>query len=94
MHNEVCGVHYMPKTTAHKVLRYGFWWPTLFRDAHKLVRKCDPYQKFVGKLKISRNTPLKPMEVQAPFQQWSIDFIGEIANKSSGGHSWILVSTN
>jgi transposase InsO family protein len=37
---------------------------------------------------------LKPVEVQAPFQQWGIDFIGEIANKSSGGHSWILVATD
>ena len=32
--------------------------------------------------------------MQAPFQQWGIDFIGEIPNKSSGGHSWILVATN
>lgn len=34
------------------------------------------------------------MEVQAPFQQWGIYFIGEIANKSSGGHCWILVATD
>ena len=34
------------------------------------------------------------MELQAPFQQWGIDFIGEIPNKSSGGHCQILVATN
>ena len=25
---------------------------------------------------------------------WGIDFIGEISEKSSGGHSWILVATD
>lgn len=84
----------MAKSTAHKVLRAGFWWPTLFKDSFELVRKCDPCQRFSCKLKFSGNLPLKLVEVQAPFQQWGIEFIGEIANKSSGGHSWILVSTN
>jgi hypothetical protein len=27
-------------TTAHKVLRASYYWPTLFRDAHALCRKC------------------------------------------------------
>lgn len=94
MHTGVCGGHHMPKTTAHKVLRSGFWWPTLFKDAYTLVRKCDACQRFFGKLKFSGNVPLKPVEVQTPFQQWGLDFIGEISNKSSGGHSWILVATD
>ena len=32
--------------------------------------------------------------MQTPFQLWGIDFIGEISNKSSGGHSWILNATD
>ena len=39
MHIGVCGGHYMTKTTAHKVMRVGFWWPSLFKDAQILVRK-------------------------------------------------------
>jgi hypothetical protein len=31
--------------------------------------------------------------VQAPFQQWGLDFIGQLSQSSSGGHSWILVAT-
>lgn len=94
MHEGVCGGHYMAKTTAHKVLRSGFWWPTLFKDAHELVKTCDTCQRFSGKLKFSGNLPLRPVEVHAPFQLCGINFIGEISNKSSGGHSWILVETN
>lgn len=94
MHQGVCGGHYMEKTTAHKILRLGFWWPTIFKDTHHYVRKCDACQRFVGKLKFSGNLPLRPIAVQAPFQKWGIDFIGKIPNKSSGGHSYILVATN
>lgn len=41
MHFGACGGHYMAKTTTHKILRVGFWWPTIFKDAHGFVKKCD-----------------------------------------------------
>lgn len=94
MHSEICGGHYMAKKIAQKVIREGFWQPSLFKDVVQIVKKCDAYQRFSSKLKFSGNLPLKPIEVQAPFQQWGIDFIGKITNKSSGGHSWILVATD
>ena len=37
--------------------------------------------------------PLKPIAVSAPFQQWGLDFIGEINPASSGQHRWILTAT-
>ena len=37
--------------------------------------------------------PLKPIEVSAPFQQWGLDFIGEIHPASSGQHRWIFTAT-
>lgn len=59
-----------------------------------MIRTCDACQIFAGKLKFSRNTPLKLVEVQAQFQQWGMDFIGEISPKSSTGYSWMLVATD
>ena len=35
---------------------------------------------------------MKLVEVQAPFQQWGMDFIGEISLSSSSSFSWILVA--
>jgi hypothetical protein len=32
--------------------------------------------------------------VEAPFQQWGLDFIGQIPWVSSAGHSWILAATD
>ena len=59
-----------------------------------MVRRCDSCQRFDRKLNFLGNTPLKPIEVQAPFQQWGMDFIGEISPKSSTSYSWILVATD
>ena len=37
--------------------------------------------------------PLKPIVVQAPFQQWGLDFIGKFKDNSSNDYSWILTAT-
>lgn len=84
----------MAKTTTQKVMRFGFWWPSLFKDSYVLFMTCDSCKRFVGKFKFSRKTALKSVEVQAPFQQWGMDFIGEISTKSSTSYPWILVATD
>jgi hypothetical protein len=38
--------------------------------------------------------PLRPIKAETPFQQWGLDFIGEINPNSSGKHKWILTATN
>ena len=38
--------------------------------------------------------PLIPIFVETPFQQWGLDFIGEINHVYSGKHRWILTSTD
>eukprot|EP00253_Pinus_taeda_P025533 PITA_25533 len=38
--------------------------------------------------------PLKLVEVNAPFQQWGLDFIGKIHPTSSAQHKWILTATD
>ena len=36
--------------------------------------------------------PVNPISVEAPFQQWGLDFIGKINPNSSGQHKWILIA--
>ena len=38
--------------------------------------------------------PLNPISVEATFQQWGLDFIGEINTNSLGQHKWILTTTD
>jgi hypothetical protein len=77
LHSGHCGGHFATCTTAHKILRDGYCWPTLFIDTHRYVRSCQPCQYFTGKPKLPAQ-PLKPVVVEAPFQQWGLDFIGEL----------------
>jgi hypothetical protein len=57
------------------------------------MTSCHQCQLFEGKMKLFP-LPLKPISVDAPFQQWGLDFIGEIHPPSSGHHRWILTATN
>eukprot|EP00253_Pinus_taeda_P021472 PITA_21472 len=52
-----------------------------------------PNAIFEGKKKLLP-LPLKPISTEKPFQQWGLDFIGEIHPSSSGQHRWILTSTD
>ena len=39
-HGGECGGHIFWKSTANKILRAGYYWPTLFVEIHKMVKHC------------------------------------------------------
>ena len=88
-----CGGHLYWKSTADKILRAGFYWPSLFADVKKFSISCHKCQIFEGKRKLLP-LPLKPISTEKPFQQWGLDFIGEIHPSSSSQHKWILTATD
>lgn len=92
-HSGFCGGHYAAKPTAHKILRAGYFWPSIFAAVHKYVRGCQACQLFTGKQKLA-SLPLQPVVVEAPFQQWGLDFIGKFNENSSNGYSWIITATD
>jgi hypothetical protein len=87
------GGHLSWKTTANKILRASFYWPTLFVDVHQKVTSCCKCQIFERKRKLLL-LPMKPISVESPFQQWGLDFIGEIHLSSSSQQKWILTTTD
>jgi len=74
-------------------MRAGYYWPKIFSDVNAKVRACNPCQLFVGKQKLPM-LPLVPVKTEAPFQQWGLDFIGEIHPPYSNQHKWILAATD
>ncbi|GJV98591.1 reverse transcriptase domain-containing protein [Tanacetum coccineum] len=44
-HNGPTGGHHSANCTAKKVFDVGFFWPTIYRDAHDLVTRCDACQR-------------------------------------------------
>ncbi|GAV58100.1 RVT_3 domain-containing protein [Cephalotus follicularis] len=45
VHEGICGNHTGGRTLSHKLLRQGYYWPTMHQDAINLVRKCDKCQR-------------------------------------------------
>ena len=70
-----CGGHFGGQRTASKVLQSGFYWPTLFKDAHHFVSTCDKCQRMGG---ISRKDepPMHPILEVELFDLWGMDFMG------------------
>nr|GFB35063.1 reverse transcriptase domain-containing protein [Tanacetum cinerariifolium] len=44
-HSGPTGGHYEANYTAKKVFDSGFYWPTIYKDAFELVKRCDSYQR-------------------------------------------------
>jgi len=92
LHDGPAGGHFSGDATAHKILRVGYYWPTLFKDAHSYVRKCKICQTAAGRLK-KPTLPLQLVNIDEPFEQWGFDIIGEIIPHSSKKHKYILTAT-
>nr|XP_025607878.1 uncharacterized protein LOC112701318 [Arachis hypogaea] len=47
-HGSAYGGHFSGERTAAKVLQFGFYWPTVFKDAKEMVSMCDECQRAVN----------------------------------------------
>ena len=77
VHESVCGNHIRTRTLAGKVLRQGYYWPTMLRDATDLVRKCRLCQE-QAKISHLPSEPLTSVTSPWPFQQWGLDILGPL----------------
>ena len=82
LHDGATGGHFGGDTTANKILTIGYFLPTLFKDAHAFIRRCQDCQTAAGRVK-KPAFPLQPVMVDRPFQQWGIDIVGPINPSSS-----------
>ena len=92
-HKGDCGGHHSWKVKTNKILRFFFYWTLLFSNVYKEITKCHQCHIFYGKSKLVP-LPSNPISIEAPFQQWGLEFIGEINPNYSGQHRWILIATD
>nr|GEW34734.1 reverse transcriptase domain-containing protein [Tanacetum cinerariifolium] len=83
--------HHGPNYTTKKVFDSGFYWPTIYRDAHDLVKNCDVCQR-QGKISQRDEMPQNSIQVCEIFDVWGIDFMGSFS--SSRGNKYILVAVD
>nr|XP_043619358.1 uncharacterized protein LOC122591197 [Erigeron canadensis] len=48
IHEGICGLHAGPRSVATKALRLGYFWPSMHRDAAKLLQSCEACQLHVN----------------------------------------------
>ena len=87
-HTLHCGGHFAGRKTTAKVLQSGFFWPTLFKDAHLFAQSCLNCQA-IGTISKRNTMPLTPILVVEIFDVWGIDFMGPFP--PSLGNEYILV---
>ena len=78
VHEGICRNHIGARALAGKVLRKGYYRPTILRDATDLVKR---YKIFQEHAKISRfpSEPLTSITSPWPFQQWGLDILGPLS---------------
>ncbi|GJZ46586.1 reverse transcriptase domain-containing protein [Tanacetum coccineum] len=77
--------------TAKKIFDSGFYWPTIYKDAHDFVTRCDICQR-QGKISQRDEMPQNSIQVCEIFDIWGIDFMGPFP--SSRGNKYILVAVD
>ena len=77
VHEGICGNHIGAQALAGKVLRQGYYWPTILRDATELVKKCKICQEH-AKISHLPSEPLTSITSPWPFQQWGLDILGPL----------------
>ena len=87
VHKCICGNHIGARALAGKVLRQGYYWPTIRKDATDLVKKCRICQEHA---KISRlpSKPLTSIQALGPsnsgvWTYWDLCLLGRANVNSS-----------
>ncbi|GKV02599.1 hypothetical protein SLEP1_g15017 [Rubroshorea leprosula] len=75
VHEGVCGSHMGARTLAHKVLRQGYYWPNMYKDATQFIQRCQKCQ-FFAHLIHQPAEELTTLMAPWPFAQWGLDLLG------------------
>ncbi|KAK3008565.1 hypothetical protein RJ639_013962 [Escallonia herrerae] len=88
VHEGICGQHLGGRTLAQKILRQGYYWPTMQKDAIEFTRRCDQCQKFAP-LSHTPVAPLTSIVSPIPFAVWGMDLLGPFPMAS--GQRWFVI---
>ena len=75
---------------ADKILRQGYYWPSLREDVREFVVRCDECQRFAN---IPRKPAVeqRPSLVSCPFDRWGLDIVGPFP-KGTAQKKFLLVA--
>ena len=77
VHEGICGNHSGAQSLVHKLIRAGYYWPTMMKNAQAYVKACDKCQRFNNLIR-QPSEELTPMTAPWPFAQWGLDIMGPL----------------
>ena len=83
-------MHYGPRTVVAKLLRQGYYWPTMHRDAKEEIDKCDSCQIHSPVPKLPK-TILTSIMAPWPFYEWGMDVLGPLT-EAPGKVRYVIVA--
>jgi len=92
IHEGICGNHAGARTMAAKVLRDGYYWPSVQGDYAEYVKKCAKCQVF-DPLHHTRSEELHSIIYPWPFAIWGMDIIGPFSPRK-GQTKFFLVGVD
>ncbi|XP_071727500.1 uncharacterized protein [Rutidosis leptorrhynchoides] len=90
VHEGMCTLHSGHKTVASKIMQLRYYWPSMYRDAAEVIRKCQSCQLHAPVSKAPRH-PMIPVASPWPFCKWVIDIVGPFP-AGPGGVKFLVVA--
>ena len=75
VHEGIYGNHSGLRSLVHKLVRVGYYWPTMQKDVEAYVKTCDKCQRFSNIIR-QPTEKLTSMTALWPFAQWGLDIMG------------------
>ena len=75
VHEGICKNHLGARSLVHKLIRAGYYWPTMQKDVQTYVKAYNKCQRF-GNVIRQLSKELTPMTAPWPFAQWGLDIMG------------------
>ena len=75
VHESICGNHSGARSLVHKLIRAGYYWPTMLKDAQAYLKACNKCQRFSNFIR-QPSEELTPITAPWPFAQWGLDIMG------------------
>ena len=91
LHQGACGLHSGVRTMATRVLRVGYYWPTLRTDCTNFVKKCVSCQECPLIHPHPHN--LQSINSPCPFALWGMDIMGPFP-QATGQRKFLLVAVD
>ncbi|PKA50172.1 hypothetical protein AXF42_Ash020117 [Apostasia shenzhenica] len=92
VHKGECGTHACGRSLVMGILRQGFFWPNIHKDAQSFVKKC-PQCQYYADMQRQPAGYLKPINLSWPFAVWGLDFLGPMPT-TIRRYKWILVAVD